>query len=96
MPDASIVSYKLKAASQMLEACSLKLGPGKLTTGGLPFTILPMRALLLLIALAVLLVGCGNKGPLYLPKPKPGTEKPGQPTPTPPELPPDDTRLGDR
>jgi predicted small lipoprotein YifL len=28
-----------------------------------------------LIALAVL-AGCGHKGPLYLPKPKPGEEKP--------------------
>lgn len=55
-----------------------------------------MRALLPLIALAVLLAGCGNKGPLTLPKPKPGTQKPGQPTPTPPELPQDDTGLGDR
>lgn len=55
-----------------------------------------MRALLPLIALAVLLAGCGNKGPLYLPKPKPGTQKPGEPAPTPPELPQDDTRLGDR
>jgi predicted small lipoprotein YifL len=55
-----------------------------------------MRALLPLIALAALLAGCGTKGPLVLPKPKPGTQKPGQPTPTPPELPQDDTRLGDR
>ncbi len=55
-----------------------------------------MRALLPLIALAVLLAGCGTKGPLYLPKPKPGTQKPGEPTPTPPELPQDDIRLGDR
>lgn len=54
-----------------------------------------MRALLPLIALALLLGGCGNKTPLALPKPKPGTQKPEQPTPTPPELP-DDTRQGDR
>ena len=38
----------------------------------LPLTILPMRPLLWLIALAVLLAGCGYKAPLYLPKPKPG------------------------
>ncbi len=31
-----------------------------------------MRPLLSLIALAVLLAGCGYKAPLYLPKPKPG------------------------
>jgi predicted small lipoprotein YifL len=31
-----------------------------------------MRALLSLIALAVLLAGCGYKTPLSLPKPKPG------------------------
>jgi predicted small lipoprotein YifL len=31
-----------------------------------------MRPLLSLIALAVLLVGCGYKAPLYLPKPKSG------------------------
>jgi len=39
-------------------------------------TILPMRLLLSMIALAVLLAGCGYKAPLYLPKPKsdaPGT-----------------------
>ena len=67
-----------------------------LTADGLPFTIHPMRALLPLIALAVLLAGCGTKGPLYLPKPKPGTQKPGEPTPTPPELPPADSTLGNR
>ena len=33
-----------------------------------------MRPLLSLIALAVLLAGCGYKGPLYLPKPKPGAQ----------------------
>jgi len=55
-----------------------------------------MRALLPLIVLAVLLAGCGNKGPLKLPKPKPGTQKPDQPVPTPPELPPADSSLGDR
>ena len=35
-----------------------------------------MRPLLLLMALAVLLAGCGYKGPLYLPKPKPEAQKP--------------------
>ena len=40
-----------------------------------------MRALLPLIVLAVL-AGCGNKGPLYLPKPKPDAKKPAaQPAP---------------
>jgi predicted small lipoprotein YifL len=34
-----------------------------------------MRPLLLLMALAVLLAGCGYKGPLYLPKPKPEAQK---------------------
>ena len=55
-----------------------------------------MRALLPLIALAVLLAGCGTKGPLYLPKPKPGTQKPGEPAPAPPELLPDDITQGAR
>jgi predicted small lipoprotein YifL len=40
-----------------------------------------MRALLPLIALASILAGCGYKGPLYLPKDKPATQKPA---PTPP------------
>ncbi len=34
----------------------------------------PMRLLLSLIALAVLVAGCGNKTPLTLPKPKPGAQ----------------------
>jgi predicted small lipoprotein YifL len=33
-----------------------------------------MRLLLCLIALAVLVAGCGNKTPLVLPKPKPGAQ----------------------
>jgi predicted small lipoprotein YifL len=37
-------------------------------------TILPMRLLLFLIALAVLAAGCGYKTPLTLPKPKPGAQ----------------------
>ena len=47
-------------------------------------TIPPMRALLLLIALAVLLAGCGYKTPLKLPKPAPG-EKPAATKPPPAE-----------
>ncbi len=44
-----------------------------------------MRALLPLIVLA-LLAGCGHKGPLYLPKPKPDAKKPAaQPAPTQPQ-----------
>ena len=39
-----------------------------------------MRLLLSLIALAVLLAGCGYKGSLYLPKPKPGAQT-AAPTP---------------
>jgi predicted small lipoprotein YifL len=43
-----------------------------------------MRALLPLIVLAML-AGCGHKGPLYLPKPKPDAKKPAAPpAPTPP------------
>lgn len=38
-----------------------------------------MRVLQYLIALAVLLAGCGYKGPLYLPKPKPGAQQPATP-----------------
>lgn len=45
-----------------------------------------MRAMIPFIALAMLLAGCGNKGPLYLPKPKPGAEKPGKPATPPPPL----------
>jgi len=35
-----------------------------------------MRDTLIPILLAVLLAGCGHKGPLYLPKPKPEAQKP--------------------
>ncbi|HET9404968.1 MAG TPA: lipoprotein, partial [Burkholderiales bacterium] len=44
----------------------------------LPFaaTILPMRALLPMIVCALLVAGCGYKGPLYLPKPKSEASKP--------------------
>lgn len=38
-----------------------------------------MRALLSLIAVAVWIAGCGYKGPLYLPKPKPEAQKPAPP-----------------
>ena len=38
-----------------------------------------MRNLLPLLMLAVFLAGCGYKGPLYLPKPKPEAQKPAQP-----------------
>ena len=46
----------------------------------LPFTVyrlpyLTMRTLLLLTALSLLLAGCGYKGPLTLPKPKPEAQK---------------------
>jgi predicted small lipoprotein YifL len=43
-----------------------------------------MRAVLSLIVFAVSLSGCGYKGPLYHPKPKPAAQKPG---PTPPATP---------
>jgi predicted small lipoprotein YifL len=43
-----------------------------------------MRALLLLIAVAALSAGCGYKGPLFLPKPKPEAQKkPATPPVTP-------------
>ena len=35
-----------------------------------------MRAAISLFILAMLLAGCGHKGPLYLPKPKPEAQKP--------------------
>ena len=38
-----------------------------------------MRALLLLIVLAATAAACGYKGPLYLPKDKPGAHKPAAP-----------------
>ena len=41
-----------------------------------------MRPLLSLMALALLLAGCGYKGPLYIPKPKPEAQKPA-PKPAP-------------
>jgi predicted small lipoprotein YifL len=44
-----------------------------------------MRAVYLLIALAVLLAGCGYKGPLTLPKPKTEARKPAPAPATQPE-----------
>ena len=45
-----------------------------------------MRDTLIPILLAVLLAGCGHKGPLYLPKPKPEAQKPDlKPAPAPVE-----------
>jgi len=45
-----------------------------------------MRRLLSMMVLAVLLTGCGYKGPLYLPKPKPEAPKPApKPAPAPHE-----------
>ena len=41
-----------------------------------------MRAAIFLVVLAVLTSGCGYKGPLYLPKPKPEASKPA-PKPAP-------------
>ncbi len=38
-----------------------------------------MRPGLLILILAFALAGCGYKGPLYLPKPKPETQKPAPP-----------------
>jgi len=44
-----------------------------------------MRDTLIPILLAVLLAGCGHKGPLYLPKPKPEAQKPDLKPPAPVE-----------
>ena len=41
-----------------------------------------MRAAICLAVLALLASGCGYKGPLYLPKPKPDAQKPA-PKPAP-------------
>jgi len=38
-----------------------------------------MRNLLPLLILAAFLAGCGYKGPLYLPKPKPEAQTPASP-----------------
>ena len=50
---------------------------GGLFTGfGLPLTIRLMRCATCLVVLAVLLAGCGYRGPLVLPKDKPEAQKP--------------------
>ena len=38
-----------------------------------------MRAAFSMIVLALSIAGCGYKGPLYLPKPKPEAQKPAAP-----------------
>lgn len=40
-----------------------------------------MHRLLLMLALAALFAGCGLKGPLYLPEPKPAAKAPAKPSP---------------
>ena len=50
---------------------------GILLTYRLPFP--SMRAAFWLIVLALSIAGCGYKGPLYLPKPKPEAQKPAPP-----------------
>jgi predicted small lipoprotein YifL len=53
------------------------------TACGLPLTILPMRPLPALVAVALLIAGCGYKTPLVLPKPKPDEKASAQkPSPT--------------
>lgn len=42
-----------------------------------------MRAALYSTAIAILIAGCGYKGPLYLPKPKPVAQKPAAPATVP-------------
>jgi predicted small lipoprotein YifL len=44
-----------------------------------------MRAALSLIVLACAIAGCGYKGPLYMPKPKPEAQKPAPPPAAPQE-----------
>ena len=51
-----------------------------------------MRILLSLMALALSIAGCGYKGPLYFPKPKPGVQKPASAPAAPP---PEDKPSGD-
>ncbi|MDF0605995.1 lipoprotein [Neisseriaceae bacterium TC5R-5] len=45
-----------------------------------------MRILLLMISLSLLLVACGYKGPLYLPKPEAAAQRTGS-APSNPSLP---------
>ena len=49
------------------------------TTHRPPLTIPTMRAVFSMIVLALSIAGCGYKGPLYLPKPKPEAQKPAPP-----------------
>ena len=48
-------------------------------------TFRSMRAVICLIVLAASVAGCGYKGPLYLPKDKPGAQKPAAQKPAPPD-----------
>jgi predicted small lipoprotein YifL len=43
-----------------------------------------MRVSLVLLVVLLMLAGCGYKGPLYLPKPKPAVQQPAQPAPAQP------------
>jgi predicted small lipoprotein YifL len=43
-----------------------------------------MRSVLASLAALLILAGCGYKGPLYLPKPKPAAQQPAQPAPAQP------------
>ena len=43
-----------------------------------------MRRILLCLALAACIAGCGLKGPLYLPTDKPAPKQPAKPLPTTP------------
>jgi predicted small lipoprotein YifL len=42
-------------------------------------TIASMRNAILLLVLAAVSAGCGHRGPLYLPKPKPDAHQPAPP-----------------
>jgi predicted small lipoprotein YifL len=44
-----------------------------------------MRVPIILFTIALLTGGCGTKGPLYLPKPVPATQKPAPPVVPPAE-----------
>jgi predicted small lipoprotein YifL len=52
-----------------------------------------MRTAILLAVLAVLLAGCGYRGPLYLPKSKPEAQKPA---PKPPAEPAEKKNTGEQ
>ena len=53
-----------------------------------------MRTVYTLIALAALLAACGHKGPLYLPMPKPGAQKPEAQKPATPPAPQEEKQPG--